>query len=167
MKILPRQTETVISPLQPSEINRRLDGLTASPSLRSNRNSKGMVFQGRVHNRNFILSRKISHPNNFIPLVNGRIESTSKGSIIFIKYTLFRSSLLFLSFAIGIAFLVGVIFILLDLPTLYTITAFALGLANYLVTLLNFNRQVRITHEALLDALNIDEQDINDPAYFS
>jgi hypothetical protein len=167
MKIIPRQTETVISPLQPSEINRRLDGLTASPSLRSNRTEEDKLFQGRVHNRSFVLSRKISHPNNFIPLVNGRIESTSKGSIIFIKYSLFKSSLLFLSFAIGIAFIIGLLFILLDLPELYSITAFALGLANYLVTLLNFNRQVRMTHEALLEALNIDEEDINDPAYFS
>ncbi len=167
MKIIPRQTETVISPLQPSEINRRLDGLTVSPSLRSNRPEEDAMFQGRIHNRTFVLSRKIRHPNNFIPLVNGRIESTSKGSIIFIKYSLFRSSLMFLSFSIGIAFLIGLIFIFTGLPELYSITAFALGLANYLVTLLNFNRQVRLTHEALLEALNIDEQDINDPAYFS
>ncbi len=166
MKLIPRQSETVISTLSPAAINRRLDGLTASPSLRSEQGDD-KVFQGRIRNRTFVLSRKVRHANNFIPLVNGRIEPTSKGSIIFIKYSLFRSSLMFLSFAIGIALIVGVCFILVGLPKLYIITAFSLGLANYLVTFLNFNRQVRLTHESLLDALNIDEADINDPAYFS
>ncbi len=166
MNLIPRQTETVISPLTPAMISRRLDSLTASPSLRSNRFDKDKLFQGKVGNYSFVVSRKISHPNNFIPLVNGTVESTSKGSIIFIKYTLFRSSLLFLSFAIIIAVLIGIAFIFTGLPWLYSITAFAFGLANYLVTLLNFNRQVRITHESLLNTLNIDDEDIDDPSYF-
>lgn len=166
MNLIPRQSETVISPLTPAMVSRRLDSLTASPSLRSNRFDKNKLFQGKIGNFSFVLSRKVTQPNNFIPLVNGTIESTSKGSIIFIKYSLFRSSMLFLVFAMGIALIIGLIFILTKSTWLYSITSFALGLASYLVTLLNFNRQVRISHETLLDALNIDDEDIEDTAYF-
>jgi hypothetical protein len=40
----------------------------------------------------------ITHPDNFLPLIVGKIEATSKGSILFITYRMFPSTLFYLSF---------------------------------------------------------------------
>jgi hypothetical protein len=155
MTLLPKHTETIISSFAPLRIEQRLLEITASPTLKINKVPRNKTFQGKVGDMAFVLSRRISHPNNFVPLVRGLIEPTKKGSIIFLKYTLFGSSLMFLVIAVSIALIVGICFIVVKAPWSYSAIAFAFGIANYVVALLNFRKQVKITRDHLIDALNI------------
>lgn len=156
MGLLPSQTETISSKLSPAQIEKILSSITAAPTLKINKTARHMVFQGKVGNLSFIISQRISHPNNFVPLVRGIIEPTRNGSIIFLKYMLFRSSVMFLIIALLMSAIIGVSFLAVNSTWTYSAIAFALGFANYLVTLLNFQKQVRITRNLLLEALNID-----------
>lgn len=156
MTLLPSQTETISSKLSPAQIEKILSSITAAPTLRINTAEKNKVFQGKIGNLSFVISQRISHPNNFVPLVHGVIEPTRNGSIIFLKYMLFRSSVMFLIIALLISGIVGVCFLWINSAWAYGAIAFSLGFANYFVTLLNFKKQVRITRNHLLEALNID-----------
>lgn len=153
MTIIPYKTETVVSTLPANEVLLRLH-LATMPAEKREKGS-GAVFQGLIADDHFRISQNLRHPNNFVPLIEGTLDETSHGSIIYIKYKLFFSSVMFLVFWTFITIGAGAFLIFVNSNIWYAALAFGLGGLNYLIVILNFNKQVRISHNLLLEKLNI------------
>lgn len=106
------------------------------------------IFNGWVKEDKFRISRRITHAENFLPLIAGKIESTSKGSIVFITYRLFPSTLFFMGF-----FCLGIIIAaLLFIWTEDWLTSgflFFIAIGIYCISILDFNQKVKISRNLL------------------
>lgn len=122
-------------------------------TLSSNEINKGHllydVWVGNISTHSFCISRSVHHNNLFVPKITGKI----KGDILEIEYKLFPFTYFFLffwSFVMFIAILTSMVF--LKKPIYGFLFVFALIL-NYLIVLLNFNRQLKISRESLFSIL--------------
>jgi hypothetical protein len=154
MNFLPIHKETLVSELPVRTIIQRLSN--ATDPISREESEKLLDFQGVLDEDRFRISQQIKHPNNYIPLIEGYVEPTKHGCLIFITYKLFFSSFLFLAFwsimCLGLA-----IFLALSAENyFYSLLAFGLGVLNYVITLVNFRKQVDISHALLMNTLNID-----------
>lgn len=157
MRLLPVYQETLVLPLSARETAWRLKQLTRPVE-------KGVeypeelemrfLFNGWVEENHFRLSRRVQQPENFLPLMAGRIEGTSVGSILFVHYRLFFSAALFLFFWTVICLLLSLFFLFFHQEYLYAAIALGLGIGNYLVATKNFHLQIRNSRKALEEALN-------------
>lgn len=114
---------------------------------------EALLFNGWVKKETFKLSRKVSRANNFLPLISGRIERSSMGSIVFIRYRLFVWTLSFLIFWSVITSLFALYFFVYERIYLNAIFSLLLGMANYVIALLNFHKQVRLSSRILHEVL--------------
>ncbi|MBK6265467.1 hypothetical protein JKA74_10500 [Marivirga sp. S37H4] len=105
MQWWPAKSEILISHLPPREIFRRLNLAVKPTNYQSFKNrslddtpEEVYLFNGKVSNTGFAISQVVQKPDNFLPLIQGKVEGTSKGSLVYIKYRLFPSVKLFLGF---------------------------------------------------------------------
>jgi hypothetical protein len=98
--IFPSITETLVLPIDAFDVEQRIsDGI-------ENKKFIGVIKRGR-----FSLSAHLIRPPQFQPMVRGRIESSSRGSLVFLRYELMPAtkillgfvSILLLGFTIGAA----------------------------------------------------------------
>ena len=153
MNLLPIHKETFVSQLSPPNLMRRL-GRETSPIRRSESGTK--TFQGILDEDRFRISQRIVQPNNYVPLIEGEVEATRRGSLVFITHKLFFSSFLFLSFWSVMCMALAIFLALSAEEYIYSALALGLGGLNYTITLMNFKKQVAISHELLLETLNIE-----------
>lgn len=100
-------------------------------------------FNGRLESDgHFRMSRKINHPENFLPMIQGAIEEAQSGSIIFLKFGLFFSTRAFLIFWSTISVLVAIFFFLYKDIQFYGMMALLFGVLNYIITIVKFNIEV-------------------------
>ncbi len=105
MQLWPAKSEILISHLPPREIFRRLH-LAVKPTNYQSFKNKSLdpgpeeifLFNGKVSNTGFAISQVVQKPDNFLPLIQGKVEGTSMGSLVYIKYSLFASVKFFLGF---------------------------------------------------------------------
>lgn len=152
MNLLPIHKETFVSQLTPAHLLRRLGRETSL----IDREEGTKTFQGMLEEDRFRISQRILQPNNYIPLIEGEVEATRHGSLVFITYKLFFSSFMFLAFWSVICMALTIFLALSAEEYLYASFALGLGALNYVITILNFNKQVVISHQLLLDTLNIE-----------
>ena len=90
MKILFKENITLVLPEKPSVIFTRLYNATLAKGYEAElKDEYKIVFNGNVKGNKFPISRKVTTPNNFLPLLKGRIEATPQGCILFLEYGLF------------------------------------------------------------------------------
>lgn len=156
MRGWPTEQETLVLPLSAREVARRLQDATqprgSSDALFKPYQTE-YLFNGRVDARSFRLSRKIARPNNFLPFITGTIAPTSQGCLVFVRYRLFAVTLLFLAFWSVVT--IGFALYLTVYERLYHYAALSLGVGvvNYVVAVLNFKKQVKISYRLLLKVL--------------
>ncbi|ELR69959.1 fumarate hydratase [Fulvivirga imtechensis AK7] len=156
MTIIPHKRETLILPFSANEVISRLSRATQPASLTAPKISDSHIrFIGQISRNSFKISRKINYPQNYLPIITGDIEESSRGCIIFVKYKLFFSSLMFFMFWTIMTALIGAFFLIYPREYLYAALSFVSGAINYIVTVLNFHKQVKITREALDEVLKI------------
>jgi len=154
---VPYRQETIVSSHHAEDLARRLGSVTRAKRTEDwmpAAAEDAMLFNGQVKNRRFTISRKVRRANNFLPLMRGRIEPTSIGSIVFVRYQLFLWTLSFLIFWLVVTCLMAVYFFFYEKIYSYAAISLLLGLTNYAIALLNFNKQVRISSQSLRDVLN-------------
>jgi len=156
LSLFPYSRETIVSSYNARELSQRLWKVTQPtregewmPDVEDDE----LLFNGRVKGNEFKLSRKVKRANNFLPLMSGTIESSSMGSIVFIQYKLFIWTLSFLIFWSVLTSLFALYFFVYE--RIYINAAFSLsvGLANYVIALLNFQRQVKISSRTIKEVL--------------
>lgn len=152
LNILPVRHETLVLPYSAKAVYRRL-----WKSVKPVRKQDPMPevpdgefrFNGRIAPMDFIISRRVPFPENFLPLIKGRIESTPLGCIIFLRYRMFFSTNFFLAFWSLITFLSGLFLLLYKQYYWQSAAAFGIGVFNYILVIHSFNRQVRKSRQLL------------------
>lgn len=110
-------------------------------------------FNGAVGENFFRISRIISQPNAFLPLISGKIESTKTGSILFIRCEMFYTTKVLLVLWSVVPLVVFLVNLFLANGYFYALLALFFGLFNYTITVANFHRQRRISMEVLSKVL--------------
>lgn len=155
-RLFPFVQETIVSSYSAKEVYRRLWVVTLpgrDAEWEPDVDEKDLLFNGRVQKSHFRISLKVKRANNFLPLLRGSIEDTSRGSIVFIRYRLFIWTLSFLIFWSVLTTFFSIYFLY---EKAYVNAAFslAMGIANYAISLLNFKKQVRVSSHTLRGVLS-------------
>ena len=95
MTLLPAFTETLVIPLDADEVRLRID-----------KGIEDRKFIGVITGVNFSLSAYLIRPPQFQPVIRGHIESSSRGTLIFLKYELLPATRMLIIF-VSILLLVG------------------------------------------------------------
>lgn len=153
--ILPQSSRTLVTILTPDEVYQRLGEATTNNQLVQNRIvAQKIAFVGTVQPEMFRISRKVSRPNNFLPLVRGRVEPTPSGCIIFMKSFLFPSTRTYLVFWLLFVLVAGII-VSRQYESPFVLAApLFLDLAILWISWANFRMQLRLTMKVLDDVLN-------------
>ena len=93
--IYPHESETLVVALTREEIFLRL-----AKGIGNREVERGIpkTLQGWVNDDRFEMTVRLRRQQLFFPLIRGRVETSSKGSLIFITYSLFPGTRLLLSF---------------------------------------------------------------------
>ena len=146
MRILPYYHETLVLPFTSDKVIQILSENTIHPVERNSGHQK--KFVGMIEAESFRISEKLNRPDNFIPLIKGSIEKTSKGSIIFTSYNLLFSTALFVSFSSVVTMLLCLLFLFQFNNNLYAIISMAAFIFNYYFTSTHFHRKVKGSRRA-------------------
>lgn len=152
---LPVENETLVLPYSGDKVFERLRKATRplEPYLPLSVQEEDFRFNGVIEVDEFRLSRKITRPNSFLPVITGKVAPTSKGCIVFLSYRLFSSTLLFIGFWSVLTLLISLYFFLYEKLYTYGTIAVIIGVANYMIALLNFRKQVAISSQLVKQTL--------------
>ncbi|MGK7391527.1 MAG: hypothetical protein ACNS60_14325 [Candidatus Cyclobacteriaceae bacterium M2_1C_046] len=148
MILIPAKEETLVLPYSYEKVILRI-----SLHLDTQGDQPEKTFNGWIKPTTFKIIQKVRRPDNYIPLIIGKIEPTSKGCILFIKYRLLYSTRMFLVFWSILLILLSLFFGLEHKVYLYASLALGIGILNYLIVYFNFKKKVKISHELLLKVL--------------
>lgn len=153
MTVFFKRTETMVLSGTAHEARSKLLKHVKPPDpdlVADKRPKKEFRFYGVVGKQTFRISRAIRAPQNFLPQIAGVISPTSKGCIVFLTYSLFFSTRMFLVFWMAICLLIAIFFALAYKEYVYAAAAFFFGLFNYLVAFANFRVHVNKSRQELL-----------------
>ena len=150
--ILPLRKETLVLELSVSEAADRLRYVTGK---RSSKPDRPVIFVGRVDDERFNITRYLSRPENYMPQVEGKFESTSKGSILFLRYTLQFSSRMFVVFWTVTTLMFAMFLWFVQTRWQLAVISLAVLVFNVVFTHISFHRQYRRSREAIMKVLEI------------
>jgi hypothetical protein len=110
-------------------------------------------FNGFFKKNEFRIYKAIKAPQNFMPLVIGKIEPTSQGCIVFLRYKLFLMTRVFLVFWISICLFFAFLFLFYYNHPSLSALSFILGLLNYVIAVAGFRMHLKKTKEELHEIL--------------
>lgn len=153
MTFLPNHYETFVLTQPSLEAIQKIHKVTTTKVLLQNQEGAQYRFSGWVQENRFRVSLKISRPNNYIPLVIGKIETTSSGCLVFVTYKLFPVTRMFLVFWSLFITLAGILASYQYQSILYAgASVLILGIIHW-VTWSNFKIQLKLTRQTLLEVL--------------
>ena len=145
----PYRATTIVSAYSASEILAKLNEATRRGANFREKLDNAYKLNGFVGESVFQVSLIVGQMNSFLPLIKGRVEPTTLGCIIFIKYELFASSRILLLMWSFVPFLIAISNIFLLQNYAYAVVALAFALLNYGITIANFHKQCRISEKTL------------------
>ena len=151
INLLPAHDETLVLPLSSEEVCNRFSRVTRNDFASTQDSS--ILFSGWIKEDRFRISFKINRPNNYVALINGKIEPTSSGCLVFLDYKLFPTTKLFLTFWLLFTCLFSVTIGFQYANFWYTLSGLAIAVCIYWITWSNFKIQLKITRNALLKIL--------------
>lgn len=151
--ILPIVRETVVSAHSADKIKENLRKVIL-PGKRIGLAREGYLFTGSIKENAFDITRIISRPENFMPQVQGKIETTSSGCIIFLKYTLQFSSRMFVVFWSLSTLFFALFLWFLQLDVFLGLGAMVAMILNLAITHINFRRKLKTTRQTLYYVIN-------------
>lgn len=165
MKLFPCQSSVFVSGHTTEEIVHKLDTAIKPAKVKEDVLSEHWLlptrsleqdypFRGSLQEANFRIARKMAYPEYFMPMIEGRIESTSKGCILFVEYSLLKGTRFFMSTALVFTLLIGFFFLLSERNLWYFLASlFAMGV-GYGVTCLSFQQKVKMCRDLLEETLD-------------
>lgn len=150
ISLLPVYRETLVLPIDAERVFNRLEQTTSNQFDRE----KTIYFNGWVREDRFRISIRQRRPSNYIPIVTGDIESTSKGSIVFLRYQLLPAVRLFLTIW-SLLILLGSVFVGFQYANiLYLLSGVGMLAVIHLIVWSNFKLQLKSTRETILEVLS-------------
>ena len=113
-------------------------------------------FNGQIGHDGFRISKSIKRGDSFLALVTGDVEATPRGSIIFVKYSLFPTTIFFLVFwsIVLLSFAAYYFFAVQNLT--YGSICLGLAILNYCLGILFFHRQVKASRDVFHELINFE-----------
>ncbi|TAH18408.1 MAG: hypothetical protein EAZ08_11730 [Cytophagales bacterium] len=150
LNIFPYYRQTFVSSHSQEEILEKIREFTKEGiSYRESALSRH-EFNGTVGENSFLISRIISQPNAFLPLITGNIEGTRTGSsILFIRCEMFYTTKVLLVLWSVMPLCIFILNLFFTSGYFYALLALFFGVFNYTITVANFHRQRRISMEVL------------------
>lgn len=158
MKFKPFEEEIIVSVRSQTEIIKQL--LKYTNVVSGAEKPVQYVFNGNIEKDTFRISLKVNFPQNALPLAIGKIEPTSKGSIVFLRYELFPATKVMLGVVGSILATICMSFLLIYLENnepkfiRAIFITLATGAFYYMTLILNFfkkKNQTRSTIERILN----------------
>lgn len=158
MQVWPATSEMFLSPLGEKEIMRRME-LAVKPvkyqsfqnrSLEDEMEEEAFLFNGKVGENGFAISQIISRPNNFLPLIKGKVEGGEKGSLVYLEFTLFPSVKYFLVFWLFLMLMFSFASFSQDEDVLTVIFPLIILIATYALILSRFKDAYRKSRKELI-----------------
>jgi hypothetical protein len=152
MNLLPATSDTIVLGISAEKAISLLHQHTQSGNEKKDSYHE-IHFIGEVGKDSFSISLKILKPNNFIPLINGRFESTSTGCLLFLNYSLFKSTGVYLIFWSTFTLIASLVALFLLNEVWYAAGAISALLLIQWIAWGNFNLQVKNSRDKLLALL--------------
>lgn len=151
MRLYPEETETHVLSHDFELVTSRLEAVIGKQVTIS---GVPRLIDGWLKEDKFQLTLRTRRQQFFVPLVNGRIESSSKGSLVFVHYALYPATKLLLSFWSVVLPLLAIVFYV-GYGKAGTSSALLLfTVAIHAIAVLNFRYHVRITKQMLRELLS-------------
>ena len=155
MQLFPSQKHTFVLPYSKKEVLGRIQEQSKSISERRNKDDfEKYEFNGYIGQNGFSISPLTKYVDNFIPLIQGSVEKTSRGSIVSLSYELFFSTKVYLIFSLCIALLFTPVFIFLKPNIFYMFLSWSFFGVSYWVSKANFERNKKKAHQLLSELFN-------------
>lgn len=145
MELWPAKSEMFLSPLGQEEIIRRMELAVKPVRYQSFKNrslgdieEEAFLFNGKIKQNRFAISQIVSRPNNFLPLIKGKVEGGEKSSLVYLEFSLFPSVKYFLVFWIMLMFLFSIISFLQGDDILTVIFPIIILVASYALIVSRF-----------------------------
>lgn len=155
ISLLPSYSETIVTPLQRTKVVTCFEGATAQ-SIEWDQSfilPQDKLFYGYVHDHHFQLALRALRLFSFNPLVQGKLESTPAGCIIFLKYQLFVLTRIILLFWSGFLVVGGLLLSVLKNNYWYSVGAILILTAIHLIVHANFRLHLKPTQRAIFDLI--------------
>ncbi len=164
MNLLPYHRETLVSPLSKEALLSKLASVTREPGVANQAAPTGpapgqQLFNGRIGSEKFRISRSLKKGDTFLPLIVGRVEATPRGSLLFLRYTLFPSATFFMSFWTLVLLAFGLFYFFATQTWSYGLLCLALALLNYGMGVFFFQRQLGFSRHLLQEAITFPKKD--------
>ncbi|HCX25183.1 MAG: hypothetical protein CMB80_33470 [Flammeovirgaceae bacterium] len=156
MSWLPTSQQTFVSELTKHDVLVKMHNYTQE--VNSEFITEKPLFNGKVGSDGFRVSSVIQTPQNSLPLIVGKVESTNLGSIIFLKLKLFPAAILYLKVASLLSLLLSLTFLLLSKWYLAGLISLLLGVLNYVILSLSFQRKCQVCIQSLKNLLEGDHK---------
>jgi uncharacterized membrane protein YhaH (DUF805 family) len=146
MQVWPAKSEMFLSPHGQNEIIRRMELAVKPVKFQSFKNrslgdieEEAYLFNGKVSKSGFSISQIVNRPNNFLPLIKGKIEGGESGSLVHLEFSLFPSVKYFLFFWIILMLLFSIISIAQRDDVLTIIFPIIILVASYALIISRFH----------------------------
>jgi len=161
LNLLPFHSETLVSALTKEEVLGHLIRVTREVNFLDARTQQDpkIRFNGMIGREGFRISKAIKRGDSFLPLMTGEVESTPRGCIIFVRYSLFPTTVLFLSFW-SVVLLAFAAYYFVGLQNInYGSICIGLAVLNYVLGIFFFQRQVKASRELFHELINFEMKD--------
>ena len=150
--ILPEKNITLVLPFPSHRVERALTEKTLRADVtvpQSSASESAYWFRGDVEQREFVLSLTTKSFHSYTPIINGRIESTSNGCIVFMRYQLFKSTRFFMLIWSALTLFLTLLFSF-GIPKMnLALLCILLLVSNYIIAVVSFQKQVKLTQEKI------------------
>jgi hypothetical protein len=150
IRLLPAYDETFVLTLSSDEVMRRIHDVT-SMTVETDR---PIFFNGWVKGERFKIALRHKRPSSYNPLISGRAEGTSQGTILFMRYQLMPNLKLMLMFWLMLIALGSLIISFQYKNILYLLGGVGVNALLYWIVRSNFQLQRQEARRALLRVLS-------------
>ncbi|WMN07714.1 hypothetical protein QYS48_29640 [Marivirga arenosa] len=157
MQLWPAKSEMFLSPLGQNEVMRRMKLAVKPVKYQSFKNrslgdeeEEVFLFNGNVSENAFAISQIVSRPNNFLPLIKGKVEGGQSGSLIHLEFKLFPSVKYFLGFWVILMLMFSIVSYSQGENALTIIFPLVILVASYALILSRFNDAYQKSRRELL-----------------
>ena len=149
--LLPNANETLIVVHDWDEVLQRLGKITTSERLSKQQPEK--ILAGWIKDDRFQLLIRQRRPNSFMPMVEGRIDPTSTGCLIFLQYRLMPVTRMYLVLWTIIASVSGIFLAIYYNNVLLTPAAIGIIFLVYIIAWGNFRLHQKPLHDVIFNVL--------------
>lgn len=160
MNIFPHHSEILVSSFSCDEVVKKIAAVTKRMDYLDYReySVKRYQFNGKIDESRFRLSLVIRRADSFLPLISGKIEPTKTGCILFLKYTLFPSSIFLLAFWSVITMLMAVFFFFYEKQWIYAVACLVAGVGNFAFSWFYFKSKLKQSQFIFHQMLDLQEK---------